>query len=78
MQVGDKITNQRHGVDGTDIPVGALVRYAGDVGVNGVSGPTWDMEVMMRDGKKVLGFPGCPADQFIHGQNGTMTILHLK
>lgn len=83
MNIGDKITNQRHGVNATNIPVGATVRYDVFTSANGVSGPTWTMEVRMLGDKKVLGFPNIPfgrpgyPDQFVHGQNGSMTILTL-
>lgn len=70
MKIGDKIRNERYGVDGTDIPVGATVGYS-----CGVDGGTITTEVRLRALKKVLGIPG--SDQFLHGQNGPMTILAL-
>ena len=76
MQIGDKITNQRYGVNGTDIPIGAIVSYDRFVSVNGVAGFLWEMKVQLRDGKKVLVFDDNSRD-YIHGQNGKMTILAL-
>ena len=82
MNIGDKIRNDRHGVNATDIPVGSTVKWDSDVGLNGVSGPTRTMVVAMRNGEKVLKFsdspvkPGYP-EQFIFGQFGVMTILDL-
>lgn len=76
MKIGDVISNSRYGVDGTGIPAGAVVRYSCDVSPNGVSGPTWVMNVIMYEGKKMLSFPGQEINRSF-GQNGTMEIISL-
>jgi hypothetical protein len=69
MKVGDTIT-QNTGVNDTDIPVGATVRYA-----NGVCQSSTTTTVRIQNGRKVLGLPG--GDLFYHGHGGPMTILSL-
>ena len=75
VKVGDKIENNRHGVNGTDIPVGATVKY--EIGVDRGGVPFTVIEV---DGKKMLDLgpvrKGYPT-QRSHGQMGPMTVLTL-
>ena len=68
MKIGDQITTSG-GVNATDIPVGAIVRYS-----MGVDQKTGDYEVMVRNGKKMLGMGGTP---LWGGNYGPMTILSL-
>ena len=67
MKIGDQITTSG-GVNATDIPVGAIVRYS-----MGVDQKTGDYEVMMNKGGKMLGMDGIP----LWIGYGQMTILGL-
>lgn len=68
VSVGDKITNPG-GINATDIPVGATVRYT-----TGVDQKDGEYEVMLSKGKKILGLSGTP---MWSGHNGPMTVLSL-
>lgn len=80
LRIGDIIVNQRYGVNGTSIPVGARVHYDVFISNNGILGPSWLMEVVECNGKKMLAFPAQSdkTEQYLlNGQQGSMTILSL-
>lgn len=68
VKVGDVISHER-GVEGTEIPLGATVRYS-----TGVDQRTGDYTVVAAHGGKMLGYEGCPLWE---GFNGPMTVLSL-
>lgn len=67
VSVGDEITNPS-GVNATNIPVGAVVRHS-----TGVDQKTGDYEVILSEGKKMLGLSGTP----LWMGYGPMTVLSL-
>ena len=74
MTIGTKVENHRYGVSGTDIPIGARVRYYIGVDRGGV-----DFDVEMVDGKKMLDIPvmaGYPPLRSF-GQMGVMEVISL-
>lgn len=82
MKVGDVIENFRHGVKGTDIPVGAVVKYEfgidrARVNLTVVDVPGIGKMLCFGDEPILSQAPGCKPMNCLHGQNSAMQIVRL-
>jgi len=81
MKIGDTIENTRHGVNGTDIPVGAVVSYATGVDQKRINWTVVDTHcgkmLCLGDTPSTNHPTGQSPANCIHGQNGPMTIVSL-
>lgn len=82
MKIGDVIENSRHGVNGTNIPVGAIVQYATGVDQKVlnwtvVEVPNIGRMLCLGDKPATNGPANCSPGNCIHGQNSPMKIVSL-